>query len=108
MPNAESTLKIPFVVVILLFISALGSLATWVYAEQKNDDAKVADLVKKAALTDQTLVHLTEQLRQLNENLRAQKETEERDATNAMLRRLLENQGTDPTKVIEKAKKKAK
>lgn len=102
--EGEASVKIPLLMLVMLFVGALGGIVTWVYAEDKADDEQVAELKKKAALTDQTLQQLTEQLKQLNDSLK-EKSTSQ-DDTNAMLRKLLEKQKVDPDEVIKKAKKK--
>jgi len=101
--NGQS-IKIPMILIITLFLGALGGVWGIGYAEDKENDEKIAELQKKSALHDQTQQLLINQLEQLNDNLKQQKAEAKQDATNAMLRELLKQKGKDPDKVIKKAK----
>lgn len=102
----EQIIKIPMLVIVLLFISALIGIVTWSYAENKETDSKIAELKNKTVATDQVLQFLTQEVGELNDNLKAIQQQETQNEISAMLRELLKKDGSDPDKVVDDARKK--
>jgi len=105
MPNgSEPFVRVPTMVLVAAFIAAILGVLGYAYAEDKENDEKIAELKECAVLTNQSLEILAKQLEQLNVNLEQKKQQEKQDATNAMLKELLKAQGKDAEKVVNDAK----